>query len=97
MPALSPTSRTNSGILPQLPAKVRHFSLEALLWAFHNAKSGVCFPSYETIAEAAGCTRSTVAEALKALEDAGILSWVHRQCRHQRIRKMAAVHPEPAS
>ena len=22
--------------------------LEALLWAFHNAKSGLCFPSYET-------------------------------------------------
>lgn len=27
--------------------------LEALLWAFHNAKSGLCFPSYERIAEAA--------------------------------------------
>ena len=52
--------------------------LEALLWAFHNAKSGVCFPSYERIAEAAHCARSTVAEALKALEDAGILSWVQR-------------------
>jgi hypothetical protein len=52
--------------------------LEALLWAFHNAKSGLCFPSYEAIAEAAACARSTVAEALKALEDAGILSWVHR-------------------
>ena len=37
--------------------------LEALLWAFHNARSGLCFPSYETIAEAAGCARSTVAEA----------------------------------
>ena len=36
--------------------------LEALLWAFHNAKSGLCFPSYEQIAEAAGCARSTVAE-----------------------------------
>ena len=23
--------------------------LEALLWAFHNARSGLCFPSYETI------------------------------------------------
>ena len=45
--------------------------LEALLWGFHNAKSGLCFPSYERIAEAAGCARSTVAEALKALEDAG--------------------------
>jgi hypothetical protein len=52
--------------------------LEALLWAFHNAKSGLCFPSYETIAEAAHCARSTVAEAIKALEDAGILSWVQR-------------------
>jgi len=52
--------------------------LEALLWAFHNARSGLCFPSYETIAEAAGCARSTVAEALHALEGAGILSWVHR-------------------
>jgi hypothetical protein len=52
--------------------------LEALLWAYHNAKSGFCFPSYEAIAEAAHCARSTVAEAIKALEDAGILSWVHR-------------------
>ena len=52
--------------------------LEALLWSFHNAKSGLCFPSYERIAEAACCARSTVAEAIKALEDAGILSWVNR-------------------
>ena len=52
--------------------------LEALLWAFHNAKSGLCFPSYERIAEAAGCARSTVAEALRALEVAGVLSWVQR-------------------
>ncbi len=52
--------------------------LEALLWGFHNACSGLCFPSYEKIAETAGCARSTVAEALKALEDAGILSWVQR-------------------
>jgi hypothetical protein len=52
--------------------------LRALLWGFHNAKSGLCFPSYERIAEAAGCARSTVAEALKALEDAQVLSWVHR-------------------
>jgi Helix-turn-helix domain len=52
--------------------------LEALLWAFHNAKSGLCFPSYERIADAAHCARSTVAEALKALEDAGILTWVQR-------------------
>jgi hypothetical protein len=52
--------------------------LEALLWAFHNAKSGLCFPFYEKIAEAAGCARSTVAEAIRALEDTGIMSWVQR-------------------
>src|SRR5271165_728421 len=52
--------------------------LEALLWGFHNARSGLCFPSYERIAEAAYCARSTVAEAIKSLEDAGILSWVNR-------------------
>jgi hypothetical protein len=52
--------------------------LEALLWAFHNARSGLCFPSYEAIAEAASCARSTVAEAIKALEDAGALTWVQR-------------------
>src|SRR5208337_4615429 len=52
--------------------------LHALLWGFHNARSGLCFPSYEKIAEAASCARSTVAEAIKALEDAGILSWVNR-------------------
>ena len=52
--------------------------LEALLWAFHNARSGLCFPSYEAIAEAAHCARSTVAEAIKALEYAGVLTWVQR-------------------
>ena len=52
--------------------------LEALLWTFHNARSGLCFPSYESIATAAGCARSTVAESIKMLEDAGLLSWVNR-------------------
>ena len=42
--------------------------LEALLWGFHNSRSGACFPSYERIAEKAECARSTVAEALKVLE-----------------------------
>ena len=55
--------------------------LEALLWGFHNASSGLCFPSYEKIAERAGCARSTVAEAIKALEDAGLLTWVNRIVR----------------
>jgi len=72
--------------------------LEALLWGFHNAKSGLCFPSYEKIAEAAGAARSTVAEAINALEDAGILSWVNRLkrvfesgCAGDRIRKTRVI------
>ena len=55
--------------------------LEALLWGFHNCRSGVCFPSYEAIAAKAECCRSTVAEALKALEWAGVLSWQNRITR----------------
>ncbi|WP_170323236.1 helix-turn-helix domain-containing protein [Bradyrhizobium sp. STM 3809] len=55
--------------------------LEVLVWGFHNARSGVCIPSYETIAERAGCARSTVAEAIRMLEDAGLVSWVHRVVR----------------
>ena len=55
--------------------------LEALLWGFHNARSGCCFPSYEAIAAKAECARSTVAEALKALEWAGVLTWQNRITR----------------
>ena len=55
--------------------------LEALLWGFHNSRSGLCFPSYESIADEAECARSTVAEALKALEWAGVLTWQHRITR----------------
>jgi CRP-like cAMP-binding protein len=62
--------------------------LEALLWGFHNAKSGLCFPFYERIAETAGCARSTVAKALKALEDAGVLSWI------QRIKRVREARPD---
>jgi len=61
--------------------------LGALLWKFHNNHTGICFPSYEAIAAKSGCARSTVAEALKVLEWAGVLTWQHRiirireQCR----------------
>jgi hypothetical protein len=61
--------------------------LQALLWQFHNAKSGRCFPSYATLAEAAGCARSTVAEAIKALEDAGLMTWVIRLKRVREWRQ----------
>ena len=55
--------------------------LHALLWQFHNSRTGICFPSYDRIAERAGCARSTVAEAIKALEWAGVLTWQHRIAR----------------
>jgi Helix-turn-helix domain len=55
--------------------------LGALLWGFHNAATGRCFPSYETIAEKADVARSTVYEAIHALEAAGILTWVNRIVR----------------
>jgi hypothetical protein len=55
--------------------------LEALLWGFHNQHNGLCFPSYDRIAARAGCARSTVALAIKALESAQILTWVHRLVR----------------
>jgi hypothetical protein len=55
--------------------------LQALLWQFHNSRTGCCFPSYERIAEKAECARSTVAEALKVLEWAGVLTWQHRVTR----------------
>jgi len=52
--------------------------LRAMLWLIHDGRSGQCNPSYETIADKAGCARSTVYEAIRALEAAGILSWVNR-------------------
>jgi hypothetical protein len=55
--------------------------LAALLWGFHNAASGRCFPSYERIAEKADCARSTVYEAIRALEDADVMTWCNRLVR----------------
>jgi hypothetical protein len=60
--------------------------LEALLWGFHNAATGACFPSYEAIAAKAECCRDTVYEAIKALELAGVLTWVNRIFR-ERVRE----------
>jgi hypothetical protein len=63
--------------------------LRALLWAFHNSRTGCCFPGYEAIAIKAECERSTVAAALKALEWAGVLTWQHRITRiRERCRDL---------
>jgi helix-turn-helix protein len=59
--------------------------LRTLLWRFHNADGGGrCFPSYEKIAAAAKCCRDSVCVAIAALEDAGLLTWVHRLTRIRR-------------
>jgi hypothetical protein len=52
-------------------------------WGFHNARSGICFPSYEAIAASIECNRDTVYEALKVLEWAGVLTWQNRIARIQ--------------
>ena len=58
--------------------------LRTLLWKFHNAESGRCFPSYEAIVEKAKVSRSTVARAIAALEAGGVLTWENRLVR-QRV------------
>ena len=59
--------------------------LRVLLWRFHGADgAGRCFPSYEKMAAAAKCCRDSVCVALKALEDAGLLTWVHRLTKVRR-------------
>jgi Helix-turn-helix domain len=68
--------------------------LPALVWAFHNSRSGSCFPSYETIAGKAECARSTVAEALKVLEWAGVLTRASSAPARQRDRRKIALEPE---
>lgn len=45
---------------------------------FHVVSTGLCFPSYEAIADRAGVSRRSVANALAALERLGVLSWSHR-------------------
>jgi DNA-binding MarR family transcriptional regulator len=57
--------------------------LSALLWGFHNAKTGLCFPSIDKIAKAARCSPATVQKALRALEACGLLSWVNRIVRRR--------------
>ena len=64
--------------------------LKVLLWRFHGADGGGrCFPSFERIAAAAKVSRDTAIEAVKALEVAGLLTWVNRitriRCRERDL------------
>jgi Helix-turn-helix domain len=53
----------------------------ALLMGFHNCRDGRCFPSYERLAEAAGCCRASIAPALRALEECGLVTVWNRLVR----------------
>ena len=57
--------------------------LRALLWGFHNSRSGCCFPSYEAIAEKAECARS---HGGRGVEGAGV---------GRRADLAAPHHPDP--
>ena len=71
--------------------------LRVLLWDFHNAGNGRCFPSYESIAEHAHCGRTTVYQAINALDRAGILTWVNRIARIRECRRQGARPPQCVS
>src|SRR4051812_14857646 len=53
--------------------------LRALLRRFYSHRDGTCFPSYDAIAEAAGCCRATVAAKLRVLEQLGIVETIRRK------------------
>jgi hypothetical protein len=63
---------------------------EALLYAFANLRDGRCIPSYQTIAERAGCVPRTVGRALPDLERLGLIAWAHRL---RRVREPVAGLP----
>lgn len=52
--------------------------LRCLLLSFHNAKSGLCCPSYAAIQSRTGLCRQSVASALRRLVSIGILGVVRR-------------------
>jgi len=51
--------------------------LRAILYRCHNSATGLCFPSKKRISILAKCSIDTVNEAIKSLEQAGIMTWSH--------------------
>jgi hypothetical protein len=51
--------------------------LWVLLTINRTHKTGLCFPSYTTIAERAGCHPSTVGRGIQRLKAAGLLDWAN--------------------
>src|SRR4051794_21562161 len=81
----SPTRRhfliqIDAPLSPCLPRRTKGLDvLRALLKRFYCYLTGECFPSYDQIAEAAGCSRSTVAAKLRILEQLGIIQTIRRK------------------
>ncbi len=67
--------RQHGGLLKRTGLAV----LRALMNEFYNHRTGECYPSYDTLAEAAGCCRETVRQALKALKATGFIEIVRRK------------------
>jgi hypothetical protein len=60
--------------------------LDELVWrtfyfTFQNKKSGACWPSLQTIADVAGCSRRAVSYSIKRLRKAGWLRWYRQRKR----------------
>jgi hypothetical protein len=76
--------------------------LRALLRRFYSHRDGTCFPSYDAIAQAAGCCRETVAKKLRILEQLGIIETIRRKVvasftsRVHRVRFDVAVQTSNA-
>lgn len=79
--ARSAARRKKNCMTPITPAFERVF--RALLFGFHNCDTGLCYPAYETIANKAKVSPSTVGRAIKVLEEHGGLTWDHRLAKHK--------------
>ena len=66
------TPRQHRGPITRTDAKVL-----LTIRSFVDEQTGRCFPSYEAIAKRAGCSRISVARAIKKLENEGFLTWTH--------------------
>ena len=70
------TSKQYQASVSYLPLTVNEKSTASTLFGYYNAKSGKCFPSYQTLAEATGFCRLTVIRHVKKLKELGIIKTV---------------------
>lgn len=65
----------------ELPAMQK---IVLVMLADHNSKSGLCFPSYDTLAKECGMTKRSVINQVEKLEAAGLLTIEHFKNRCNR-------------